>query len=129
MQPSAAKPPRMGRVNWTQATTTTVAAFIGCLLALAACVLIYKYMLSDVIRRKQAQLDALSNQVDDITYRVVGPAEKRKPIASYARPVETADVDQASTPDPETPEADSEKQETYVPNRMPGEPIKTTNAV
>lgn len=126
-QPGAIQPPkRISRVNWTQATTITVAAFVGCLLAMAAAVLLYKYMLGKAIQAKQAELNALSNRIDDASYTLV----RSKPIPAKPAPVvESSTEPNTDTDVVKTDDESGETEKPYVPRVMPGEPIKTTLTV
>ncbi|GAB3568830.1 hypothetical protein GCM10027578_22140 [Spirosoma luteolum] len=121
LQPGAAKPPRQTRVNWTQTVTITLAACVGCLLALGACWMLYRHLLGSAIRAKSAELDALQNRIDDTTYKVVRQPTKRPDPAPKPDPVE-ATVDPVDETEPDT-------DTTYVPPVIPGTPIETTKAV
>ncbi|GAB3761408.1 hypothetical protein [Spirosoma pomorum] len=54
-----ARPTSTGRINWTQTTTMTVAAFIGCLLALTAGLMLYRHLVAKAVRAETARLDQL----------------------------------------------------------------------
>lgn len=53
----------MSRINWTQTTTITIAAFIGCLGAFAILIVVYKRWIGQAIQKQTAQLDNLEHRV------------------------------------------------------------------
>ncbi|MVM34994.1 hypothetical protein GO755_33510 [Spirosoma sp. HMF4905] len=64
-QQAVVRAPRMSRINWTQTTTITIAAFIGCLAALALLVVVYRSFLAKSHTYRLAKLERIENQIHE----------------------------------------------------------------
>lgn len=64
-QQAVVRAPRMARINWTQTTTITIAAFLGCLAAMALLFYLYRSFLGKSIRERMARVDQLDRQTDE----------------------------------------------------------------
>lgn len=89
-QQAIVRAPRMSRINWTQTATITLAAFIGCLAALALLVVVYRSFLAKSHSYRVAKLERLENEIHgaenelaDLNYRV--DQGKRKPFKVLAK--------------------------------------------
>lgn len=113
----------MSRVNWTQTTTVTIAAFIGCLAAVAVLVLLMQTLLGKAIRERMAKLDQLDTLIDASTDELT-ELNRRKEVArkddGKRKPVTQAPKPEVKEPEPEA------KNDDDTPK---GEPISTTPTV
>jgi Tfp pilus assembly protein PilO len=77
-QTQLVRPTNTGRINWTQTTTMIVAAFIGCLLALFAGLMLYKHLMAKKIKQEATRLDQIKLTYQQQETALGELAQKRK---------------------------------------------------
>ena len=122
-QQALVRAPRMSRVNWTQTTTITIAAFLGCLGAMALLFFLYRSFLGKSIRERMFKLDLLDSQIN----------ESEEDLQDLNIRIDSARR-RAPNPTPTPIKVDSEKDEENEelqtkPEEPKGEPIPTIPVV
>lgn len=124
-QQAVVRAPRMSRINWTQTTTITIAAFLGCLAAMALLFYLYRSFLGKSIRERMARLDQLDSHIDeqegelqDLNLRI--ESARRRTVKPVSMPPRTGMVPK---PDQAGPDEEGENDDHFELEQPKGDPI------
>ena len=103
--------PRMSRVNWPQTITITLAAFVGCLVAMLVAGIVFKLLLSKHVQRQVDQAEAAERRLQTAN-------DNSKPRPGVVRSGETRPGVVRQDVEPVAPRTDEHEnedvEETYV---------------